>query len=301
MISYLRGLGLIRQRRIKVTFIYNAGYRDSGTTVMRVYQLAEILREHVGSHLEVSYKQSLEGVRGSIVILNKNAIRMYGVGEINKARKNNKVLVDPIDAILSSDIAENVDGVIAASRIAFEEWNSNLKVPVFLINHHADPRIKEGASQGVFRAGYFGELDNTLVTPRIRKRVDFISISTQKQESEWLTLIHNYNLHYSIRRRKNHDGYKPFTKGFTAAICRSNIIVGSDDKEALVWLGEDYPYICRDLTENGILRMIDYAESTYQGAEWQKGLHIMEGVRQELSYRNIADQFLRMTQEVASR
>src|SRR5690606_13774193 len=121
----------------------------------------------------------------------------------------------------------------------------------------------------------------------IREKVDFISVSTQKQENEWLRLISDYKLHYSIRRRKSHDGYKPFTKGFTAAMCGSNIIVGSDDKEALVWLGEDYPYICKDLSESGILQMIDYAKSTYKGAEWRRGLRIMEGIRQELSYQNI--------------
>lgn len=290
MLSRLNRLFYKYDKRIGVVFIYNEDLSQSGSTIMRVNQLSEILHRHYNNELKIRCRKSAYGISGSVIILNKNSISQYTINQINEIRKYNKVLIDPVDASLDNDVAESVDGVIAASKLAYESWSKELRVPVFLVNHHADPRIKPAESQRTFKCGYFGELGNTVITPQIEQVVKFVNVGAQTREVGWEKLISKYALHYSIRRHQEFDGYKPFTKGFIAAKCRSNIIVGVDDEEALSWLGEDYPYICKDMSEGGILDTINYAKSTYGGEEWDRGLDVMNKINQKVSIENISSQ-----------
>lgn len=279
-----------RKNTKNVYFVYNESFSQSGSTIMRVNQLSDIFRKHAGKEFTVKCTKAPINVSNSVVILNKNSIRLYSSDQIDELRKTNKVLIDPVDAKLDDRLAESVDGVIAASRSAYKDWGSRLKVPVFLVDHHPDPRIKPVNRHRQFKVGYFGELDNTIFSPSLEKQIDFINVNTRKQEMGWLKEVPSYTLHYAIRRYKSHDGYKPFTKGFIAAICNSNIIISGDDHEALSWLGDDYPYVCRDTSIGGILEMVRYAKSSYGRSEWHQGLDVMRRVEHEVSSKNIANQ-----------
>ena len=60
-----------------------------------------------------------------------------------------------------------------------------------------------------------------------------------------------------------------------------------DESDARYYLGSDYPYILTDSTLDSVLQMIDYAKESFGGAEWRRGLDVMESVRQRCSATQI--------------
>ena len=120
-----------------------------------------------------------------------------------------------------------------------------------------------------------------------RTRLIFVSSTLRPQTQPGLR---ECNVHYALRKARRIDGFKPFLKGFTAASCRSNIIVPRDESDARYYLGSDYPFILKDESLNAVLEMIEHAKSSFAGAEWRRGLEIMESVRQRCDPTQIASQ-----------
>lgn len=290
-------------RRKAIHVVYLERRKLSGSTVMRGDQLAGIAEKALGR--KVYYSDLDLNSRNSILFLTKWALAGLKPEYLDKLKSNNNVLLfDPVDAALPDFTKDYADIVVAASRTAYEDYKRQLPGKrVMLVNHHVDPRIKFDKSQqpDTLAAAYFGEKVNAFTTSSIEAVVDFVQINTNNQESQWFHLLSDYNLHYAVRQIEQRDNHKPFLKGFTAARCDSNILIQDSQPEAMMWLGEDYPYLLKGkVTEEKVLEMLRRIRESFGSKEWQRGLEIMRYIREETSEKAIGRQLVDLFREAGS-
>ena len=96
---------------------------------------------------------------------------------------------------------------------------------VHFLSHHADPRLAGRGPDDYCNIGYFGEIINARYAAELQGKIDFCLVDTKFADTGWIPRLGHCNVHYAVRNRRPIDGLKPFLKGFTAAHCRSNIIV----------------------------------------------------------------------------
>lgn len=284
-----------------INFVYSESSRHYGSTVMRGEQLSKITQKALGKR--VYFTSTDYQYKNCILYLTKWAVYTLGVQDLQKLKaKQNKLIFDLVDGELPASKIKFADVVVAASGSIYQKYRRFLpkSVKIVLIDHHVDPRIKfvdSGAPPRKLKIGYFGELTNTVITPRIKEQVDFIPVSTTTQNNEWFKELSKYNLHYAIRQKRDVYPNKPFIKGFTAAYCDANIIIQASEKEAIKWLGKDYPYLLKGkVTEEKILKMLDYINKSYGSSEWKRGLLIMRGIRRKISEERIGKQVVSLFQ-----
>jgi hypothetical protein len=245
-----------KKKTNKVFFMYAPEYKEGGSTVMRSFQLAEIMKRHYGNQYLVKNVSSATPIifapRRGVCICVKMAI-IDSTSQYLKALKTrgNIIVFDPVDAIVPDEKMEIADGILASSLEGYDFYKRKYpRKRVFLVNHHVDPRITPVEQAGL-SIGYFGELGNTIITEAIKNKVDFVSVDTSSQNNlDWLNALSGCSAHYAIRKRQDFDGFKPATKVFTAARCNAIVIIQDSEKEAVRWLGLDYPYLIHgDVTE----------------------------------------------------
>ncbi|MEX2014576.1 MAG: glycosyltransferase [Candidatus Saccharimonadales bacterium] len=295
----------LQMKKRPVHFVYLKSREFYGSSVMRVNQLSEIAQE-------AAHKQDIKAsplnseFKNSILVLTKWALEGLNVEALDKLKNRQNILIfDPVDAYLPAEKAKYADVIVAASRTAFHDYSLQFKgKKVLLVDHHVDPRLKTldwSRRPVALRAGYFGELVNAFSTPAIQSKVDFIQISTNKQENDWLNLLPKYNLHYAIRQVGQKDNHKPFLKGFTAAHCGSNILIQDSQEEAVHWLGEDYPYLLKgEVTEEKVLDKLKYIEETFGTSIWNKATKRMIEIREKTSEQGIGRQLKSLFNEANS-
>lgn len=284
-----------------VVFVYATRYENTASTIMRGKQLSDIFRQFYGDQYDISYQELSSDIKNAAVILTKGATLEVSPEQLQQlSDSHNTLLIDPIDDVLHDEKVALVDGVIASSLEAYDAYKKS-GLSAFLVNHHVDPRVPRDITPPTdsLRCGYFGEIVNTIITGSIATMVDFIHTDTGKQNDEWFSRLQDYNLHYAIRS-DNVQAFKPFLKGFTAATCGANILIQKDQREAIRWLGEDYPYfIDANPSEYEITEMLHYIKRTYGGKEWKKALIQMGDIKQQVSYENITKQLHEMLQSLA--
>jgi hypothetical protein len=290
-------------RKQKIVFLYAKRYEHSGSTVMRGEQLSSIIKKYYGTRYTILYRPLSTHYNNCVLFLTKGAVTDITEDQLSKLiLQGNKVLLDPVDNPLDVKKAQLATGVVAASLEALDSYRKS-GFPAYLVNHHVDIRIPRNLPEKAegLHCGYFGELINTIKTDKIATLVDFVHVDTGKQSSDWLAKPPEYNLHYAIRSN-NVEAFKPFLKGFTAAACEANIVIQKDQKEAIRWLGKDYPYLVTpNPTEQDILDMLDYVQQSYGSKEWKKGLQRMQKIRQATSDQTIADEFIDIVNLLSTR
>jgi hypothetical protein len=274
-------------KKKKICFLYADLFVEAGSTVMRGFQLSNLVSNYFAGALDVTYESIQTQPIGSLVILTKGALKVLSQEQLIRLKDDGNVLVaDFVDDRPYSNVIEFLDGIIASSISAYKYClNAYPNKPVFHITHHVDPRIFESLARynsklSTLHIGYFGELLNTVYLDTLSDSVDFISVDTSKQKLDWIDLVPNYNCHYSVRQQRDIDGFKPFLKGFTAAACGANIIVSEDQGDALYYLGPDYPYLLRaDHSESDVIELVSRMYDTFNGADWNMALDIMREVK----------------------
>lgn len=286
-------------------FVYSPSHRYTGSTVMRGEQLSEIAKRALKKQYNVHFEPITKRFRNSILFLTKGALHSYTVEQLVELKhRNNLIIIDPNDSIVPAEKVRLVDVIVSSSRIGCEAHKEQYPDRVVaIIDHHVDPRIKPLAEKDrldEFRAGYFGEPVNTIITPNIERMVDFVHVDTSSQsDKSWIDKIPTYNFHYAIRNRRSFDGYKPATKVFTAARCKSNVLVQDAEYEAAAWLGEDYPYLLKGkVTEGKILSMLNLAKDSYGSEMWRHGLSIMKKIDQQISEDAIGRQIYELLKRI---
>lgn len=285
--------------RNSIHFVYSEPQRYYGSTVMRGEQLSKIAQKYIGK--KVYFTSTLYKYRNCILYLTKWAIYSLKEGDLQKLKSQQNILIfDVIDGDLPKNKIEYADAIVAASKTIYDNYKSVLpkSKKVFLIDHHPDPRIKSvdwSRRPTKLRAAYFGELINTVITLKICKEVDIFPVSTIYQNNDWFKELPKYNLHYAIRQKRKVYPNKPFVKGFTAALCNSNILIQDSEKEAVRWLGKDYPYLLKGkVTQKKILDMLSYIEKSYGSNEWKRGLKIMGKIKKRISEKTIGGQLVKL-------
>lgn len=263
-----------------LVFLYRSRHRGLGTTIMRGEQLADLYSRHVNDR-QVSFDpMEFSGPRDSIVILTKAAgmildrlpspARSLFLNRLR--RRGNRIVVDPVDGRLPRFALEYADLALAASLAGLDAIREDHpEVRAELVLHHVDPRIEamQIAPPDAFCTRYFGEFFNTLMTPTLQQRIEYVEVSTGRPSSDWLGKIQGTALHFAVRQRLNGDWVKPFTKGFVAAHSGGVILVHESETEAIRWLGESYPFILRGaIDEAAVLRALDQAQMAWGTPTW---------------------------------
>ena len=301
----LRFFKRLRLYRSSICFIYAEKYRYFGSTVMRGQQLSKIAQKALPLADKVYFTSTDYRFKNCTLFLTKWVIYTISPKDLKRLKKkHNRLIFDPIDGPIPADRLKYADIVVAASDTIYKDYKKTLpsSVKIILVNHNVDPRLKTldwSKRPTTLRAGYFGELLNAVITPEIKKRVDIIPVDNTKQNNYWLEKLPEYNLHYAIRQARDVFPNKPFLKGFTAAHCGANILIQASEKEAVRWLGKDYPYLLRGkVTEKKILEMIKYAKRSFGSKEWERGLEIMRGIKEKTSEEAIGKQLVELFTKV---
>ena len=294
-------LPLTKYRRKPILyFVYAMKYKNYGSTIMRGEQLSNIVSSY--SNIETSFLPISTKFKNSTLLLTKGVMLDIGQEYLEiLLKKNNRLIFDPVDLPVPDYITRYATVLIAASRSAYREYTT--KFPnsrVVIVDHHADPRIPKKISKyhNTFEVGYFGEPQNTVITKGISDIVDIIPTPTAYKDDAWLQKTGNYSLHYAIRKQQSFDGFKPFTKGFTAARCGANILT-QRDYESEFWLGKDYPYLIDyNSNEKEIINALNLAKNTFQTNRWYRAIEVMEELQVKVSAKNIAQQVVNMIESI---
>jgi hypothetical protein len=260
---------------------------------MRAYQLADIARERLGARAEalVVGEKQLEDQRDALVILTKGFLKHATVDELARLKqRGNTICADYVDDPYRPELHDLCDIYIAPSirqyvRIA----DAHPDKPVHLLTHHAQPRLAGmSGPEDYCNVGYFGEIVNARYAAELQGKIDFCLVDTKHADSAWLQRLRHCNVHYAVRNRRPIDGFKPFLKGFTAAHCRSNIIVPRSEGDAIYYLTSDYPDLLEDESLNSVSYMIARVRASFGSDEWRRGLEIMDSVRRRSSPDQVA-------------
>ena len=278
-----------------IVFVYRSKRRNNASTIMRTFQLKEILKVEGDINSKVVDEKSLKYINNSICILNKSFLLDASAIEFeNLIKQNNIVCLDYIDSKEKLFQVEYSHCLIASSIQQLNFFKKKYKnLFVHLITHHVDPRLKKDKNKlHNLKIGYFGERENGLHINELNNLVDTYFISTNNNNSnKWLEKIKQYNAHYIARKKIIPNIYKPFLKGFTAAFSSSNVLVRKDEGDALYYLSKDYPYLLDEYSLLNILEMIDFMKNTYKSKIWFQGLEIMESVEAKSSNSYIIKEF----------
>ena len=306
-------------KKQKVFFIYRKSMIDAGSTIMRVHQLAAIANAMLGEKYECSILRmpnknfpTIQRLwvklqpKGAVYFFSKKALISISQSNLEMLQKKAAgICFDYVDANLKQIRTAGVDIHLCSSysqRNALENLlkeNSINGKPMMLL-HNTDQRLYKLKRVDLERAriAYLGTRSVTVFNEEIEKRVDYLDASTAKNfELNYEKLV-DYNLHYAMRKSPPQDinVVSPFTKGFTAAVLNSNIIINKYSVDAVEFLGEDYPYLVEG--ERNILNTIDLANDSFGSKMWYDALDVMHGVANRISPKSIATQIEAILKEL---
>lgn len=253
----------------KMVFLYRDKFIKSGSTVMRGEQLYTMVKNHFkvtsNKNVEVIFSSNPNSINNSVIFATKGFLSTTTHAELQKLiKQGNLILADYVDAKINTEFIKYFEIIIAASISAYINYkvrfpNKNIE----LITHHVDPRIEKLCTRGVRKnneIAYFGELVNTKITESAKQYIKFYNVDTSGKEieSSWINQVDKFEYHYAVRRKRGIDGFKPFTKGFTAACSGSKVILDKNVDDSTYYLGFHYPFFIKyddyiDATLNQIL------------------------------------------------
>ncbi|WP_202843328.1 rhamnan synthesis F family protein [Luteimonas saliphila] len=287
--------------KMEIAFLYAPSYQFTGSTILRSQQLSEAVRRFYEGDRSVSYTDSLE-VSDSIVVLSKGFLKVHTQEVIRSLSKKNILVADFVDDPVNVELLDDIDVIMASSLAGYKDYLTRYGNKFIAhVTHHVDTRIdfSRSCKPGEFRAGYFGELVNTIRGKHIEELVSFNLVDTSKQSLEWMDNLCRFNFHYAVRERRGIDGAKPFLKGFVAAHCGANMLIQKNAGDARYYLGNDYPFLVSDdLDELRIVEELRRARDLFGSKEWEYGLEIMEDVRNRSSLQRVLEEFAGMIQKI---
>jgi len=290
--------------------------KQRGSAFMRSEQLADLVQPFLAPEIELSVRPfhalmmppvvmraiAARIPRGSICIFVKSAAKHLTRAHLAPFRKRGIIVAqDVVDMRLRHVKPELFDFLIAASmsgQSALQELcaQKGLSTPVELLHHHFDPRLslQEIPKRLRLSCGYIGRPENALVPEILRGEIEMVDVTVLKDFENALLRINRFALHYGVRPETQTAseltrGYKPFTKGFTAAACEANILVNREVDDAIAFLGEDYPFLV-DASPKSIVAAFNLARESYGTPLWSDALERMRAVRSRVEPAALAAQ-----------
>lgn len=308
-----------------VIFAYRKADRSMGSKIMRCDQLCAMAARlggdgHGFAVLEVPPPGAARRLRrfarqtsGAVVIGLKHAFTALPPEVFEDLRTGFAAYcIDHVDSVPEDAMLLAADAHILASFEGMRRVRARLRALgagdrlVRHVTHHADPRLPapaplNHAAPDRLRAVYLGNPANTVLPrdPGLAGRItilDHLEIGFETALAE----LPAYNLHYAVRRTtRNRHASKPFTKGFTAAALRANILVDAGTDDARHYLGADYPFLIPSNAAGDIAAGVAHVTEAFGTAEWRRGLEAMDYVRHVSSPRHVVGELVQVLRDVA--
>lgn len=290
-----------------IVFLYDSKAKNAGSTVMRGFQLYDIVKQHLpnkcSKKLNIKITDEYENIENSIIFATKGFISAVTKETLIKLKNHGNIIcADYVDAKVNNDHVEYIDVLIAASITAFIDYNTRFPhKKIHLLTHHVDPRIEHlrgTITQPKNKIAYFGERVNTKVTEDSLKYIDMHQVDTSGKDMEhtWIKQVPNYQYHYAVRNRRGIDGHKPFTKGFTAACVGAKLILEREVDDAMFYLGYHYPYFI-DYNEKSLAETLDHIihkQTSNRDVDAKLAETYITALRERSTPEFITDEFAKM-------
>lgn len=293
----------------KIYLVYPRAHKNTGSSQMRVFQLKDIIEKYGTSKFEILTKevtnlrlniawllwmQSID--KGSIIIFCKYAIDRVPntILEKLKSTRNCIIAVDYIDRSLRFVEFKSIDIHIASclSQLNYLSTFETEKNKIVLIPHQADIRLYEYTETNKSKEiCYFGEKSNIYIPNKHISKISSIQYNgtvTDKSLSE----LAQYKYHYCIRpSQQNTDMncFKPPTKIMNALAVKAIPIISIDQIDAVEILGDDFPFILRDYTENEFDRV--FQKIKYDHDYYAESLKVIKSLNEVYSLQNFSMNF----------
>ena len=288
-------------RPLRIAFLYDEAFAGSASTFLRAGQLADLVAEELPGAYDIAWTTDVAGTRDSLVILTKWALQTRSPEEIAAIRARNLAVVGVWDDLIPD--AGRMAALDASMSLSYAQTlelaRTHPGTPAFYVPHHVNRLIRPSVPpMDRLRTGYFGELANTVRPAALGGLVELVGINTSRREESWIARLPEFNAHWIIRQRRDIDGAKPFLKGFLAARCGAVVVTAREDDDALLYLGDDYPFFVRSLEAIDLEAMILAMVEGFGGPEWRLAQAIMAEVGARSSDRVVAAEFRAMVETI---
>jgi hypothetical protein len=291
-------------RPLPVAFLYAERYAASASTFLRGAQLAEMVAARYPERYAVTWTSDAGALRDRVVVVTKWALKELSAAEIAALAARNVAVIGSWDDMLPDP--EKVAATDATMALSHRQTLDMRRLypdrPAYFVTHHVNPQvppIEPPADR--LRTGYFGHLPNTVRPPSLAGMVELVDIPTSVVDTAWLAALPRFNAHWILRRRKPIDGWKPFLKGFLAARCGAVPVVARDEEDALFYLGDDYPFFVRGLSEAELETDMAEMAAAFGGPEWRHARAIMDQVAARSTDDLVCAEFHAMIEDIAVR
>lgn len=272
-----------------ITLTYRKGTEELGNVLLRGFQVADMLKS-LGCPVPIRV-QALENLyrakpRNQIVIVLKTAVRLKSEPILRSFKRwGNTVLFDVVDGLIPASLASLPDAYICSS--ITEQIARDAQGAKTILSLQSPDQIVPTLpfEERPFTVVYHGDERNAQHLPQLPKLVVLKSPMTGSPQRikdflhNTLPLLSHASHHYSVRKWNELDGFKPMMKGFFAAYLGSVVIASAEDEESRLILGDDYPYLARTSSLEDVREVIDHAQHTHLGPEWQHAVSTMRELR----------------------
>lgn len=292
-------------RPVRIAFLYDEAFAGSASTFLRAGQLAELVAEELPGAYDIAWTTDAAGTRDSLVLLTKWALQTRSPEEIARIRARNIAVVGMWDDLIPD--AGRMAAIDASMSLSYAQTLELARTwpgtPAFYVPHHVNrlirpPRVPGTPPMDRLRTGYFGELANTVRPPSLGGLVELVGINTSRRDEGWIDRLPEFNAHWIIRQRREIDGAKPFLKGFLAARCGAVVVTARETDDALLYLGDDYPFFVRSLETTDLEAMMLDMVAAFGGPDWRLAQGIMAEVRARSSDAVVAAEFRAMVETI---
>ena len=262
-----------------ITYLYHKGTNNLGSIQMRIPQSAnciKFLNSHIGVRGICLESRLTSQIKNEIIVLSKFAAVKISRIDLEKLMENdNSVYIDPVDAEINLEKFLDIKGLIASSFLQEQYFKQNSDVPVILMYHSSDFRLKGiQAQKDYYSMAYFGSLSRLPHSPELLPFLEIVKTPLSYQPNTKLPIfsdkLKDFSAHFAIGAELPRYVFKPFTKGLIASSVGAITLISRNEKEALLLLGDDYPYVSIDSSLKSISDMAKFMKLTFGGDEWNK-------------------------------
>lgn len=280
-----------------IYLIYPRAHRETGSTIMRTFQLHQILKDRCEENIEVLtlpisnlrlnlfWKFWITSFKSEdILIFCKDAIDRIPVKFLEKIQSTGATIaIDYIDKVMASVKYKSADIHIASSDRQYSFLNSIYfpDTKIVYLPHLGDLRLYKmkqplDRNDKIF---YLGELQNTYIPESFINHVDIVPYNG-KVSTDTLKQIQNYKYQYCIRQPHQNTSivaFKPLTKVMNSIAMSIPPIVSYDLDGITSLLGREYPFMIHSYEEREFNELLEKLNDSalYQVAVTQM-LHLIE-------------------------
>lgn len=300
-----------------------------GSAILRGLQISCELNNQGFQSSVITHEEINVNTKNSIFIW----VKEFNVNLISKLSGNYHIYDVVDNYIYKYDLVNHAiqckifDALIVNNSFMSEDIKSNIGFngKIFIVPHHWDPRLstlKTKKSESI-RFGFLGSIASLQHTNNFLHYdnlisdypIEFIDSESGENFTELIEnkkntpikrninamseLFINFNCHISIRENNSSiSKYKTTAKIATASALNHNIIT-TYEKSVADFLPHDYPFLLKSTDLKAVKDMFELVIQDYSTEKslWNKGIAIMDRVKNQLSIQVIAKMYISIIQE----